>query len=150
MNPMPARPQPSAADIGATLTQLMRVLRPGGVEQTDRTVAEAVGVSEQYIGMLRRGERRNPHIELLGRIADYFDVDVEIFRDSKRGAAINAELDGIAALRDLKLKNLVLRANGLSPKSLDLAAELIEHLRELEGLSEPGKSGLPEKGARGS
>jgi transcriptional regulator with XRE-family HTH domain len=135
---VPARPLPGAADIGATLTQLMRVLRPGGVEQTDRSVAEAVGVSEQYIGMLRRGERRNPHIELLGRIADYFDVDVEIFRDSKRGAAINAELDGIAALRDLKIKNLMLRANGLSPKSLDLAAELIEHLRELEGLPEPG------------
>src|ERR1043166_7500446 len=72
------------------------------------------------------------------RIADHFDVDVEIFRDSKRGAAINAELDGIAALRDLKIKNLVLRANGLSPKSLDLAADLIEHLRELEGLPEPG------------
>jgi len=140
MNPMPARPQPSATDIGATLTQLMRVLRPGGVEQTDRTVAEAVGVSEQYIGMLRRGERRNPHIELLGRIADHFAVDVEIFRDSKRGASINAELDGIAALRDLKIKNLMLRANGLSPKSLDLAAELIEHLRELEGLPEPGGS----------
>lgn len=114
--------------------RLLDAIQPGGVRQTDEMVARAVDVSAQYIGMLRTGKRTNPGHELVGRIAAHFGVDVAYFLDPERAAAVDRELELLGALRDTKVRRLLQRVSGLSPASLDLAAEVVERLRLLEGL----------------
>ncbi len=114
--------------------RLLDAIQPGGVRQTDEMVARAVEVSAQYIGMLRTGKRTNPGHELVGRIAAHFGVDVAYFLDPERAAAVDRELELLGALRDTQLRRLLHRMTGLSPASLDLAAEVVERLRLMEGL----------------
>ncbi len=128
---MPSRQMPHFAE---RYNRLVEAIRPGGVRQTDELVARAVDVSAQYIGMLRTGKRANPSHGLLRRIAAHFGVDVAYFLDPARAAAIDHELDLLGALRDAKVRRVAYRLTGLSPASLDLAAEVVERLRALEGL----------------
>ncbi|MEV4417437.1 helix-turn-helix transcriptional regulator [Catellatospora sp. NPDC049609] len=128
---MPTREVPHFAE---RYNRLVAAIRPGGVRQTDELVARAVDVSVQYIGMLRTGKRANPSLGLVRRIAAHFGVDVAYFLDPERAAAVDQELELLGALRDAKVRRLAYRMTGLSAASLDLAAEVVERLRALEGL----------------
>lgn len=130
------RARPVLPQFAQRYNRLLDAIRPGGVRQTDDLVARAVDVSAQYIGMLRTGKRTNPSHELVGRIAAHFGVDVAYFLDPQRAAEVDRELDLIGALRDARVRRLAYRLTGLSPASLDLAAEVVERLRVIEGLPE--------------
>jgi hypothetical protein len=47
----------------------------------------------------------------------------------------------LSALRDLGVRALALRMAGLSPKSLQPIADVIERVRELEGLGDQDRGG---------
>jgi len=96
-------------------------------------------ISGTYIWLLRKGERDNPTLKHLEALAAFFGVPAAYFFDDAAAARIDAELDLLATMRDLGVQRVAMRMAGLSPRSLDSIAEVIERVRELEGLpTEPG------------
>lgn len=95
-------------------------------------------VSATYLWQLRKGLRDNPTKKHLEALADFFGVSPAYFFDDEAAARIDAELELLTALRDASVRQLALRASGLSPQSLSTIAEMIERVRQLEGVSDAG------------
>ena len=91
-------------------------------------------VSATYLWQLRKGLRDNPTKKHLEALADFFGVSPAYFFDDEAAARIDAELELLTALRDASVRQLALRASGLSPQSLSTIAEMIERVRQLEGI----------------
>jgi transcriptional regulator with XRE-family HTH domain len=87
---------------------------------------------------LRKGVRDNPTKRHLEALADFFGVAPAYFFDDAAARRIDAELALLTAMRDTSVRQIALRASGLSPKSLDAIIEMVERVRELEGLPEAG------------
>lgn len=98
-------------------------------------------VSATYLWQLRKGLRDNPTKKHLEALADFFGVSPSYFFDEDAAKRIDAELDVLAALRDAPVRQIALRAVGLSPESLATIADMVERVRQLEGLPEPGEEG---------
>jgi transcriptional regulator with XRE-family HTH domain len=95
-------------------------------------------VSATYIWLLRKGERDNPTLKHLEALASFFGVPPAYFFDDEATARIDAELTVLSAIRDLGVRSLALRMAGLSAKSLQPIADVIDRVRELEGLAPGG------------
>ncbi|MFI9626625.1 helix-turn-helix domain-containing protein [Streptomyces sp. NPDC052042] len=109
---------------------------PYTVEEVARVISAAgTPISGSYIWLLRRGQRNNPTLRHLEGLAKFFGVPPAYFFDDQVAAAVNAELSLLTALRDAKVQKIALRTAGLSAKSLESIGEVIERVRELEGLS---------------
>src|SRR5215211_801990 len=91
-------------------------------------------ISATYIWQLRKGLRDNPTKKHLEALADFFGVPPAYFFDKAAAARIDAELDLLVALRDSPVRELALRAFGLSSDSLATIRNMIERVRELEKL----------------
>jgi len=136
-----------ADDVGslaAKVDHLFRTVRPrAGREYSFEEVAESLRakggptISATYIWQLRKGLRDNPTKRHLEALAEFFGVPPAYFFDDEETARIDAELGLLTALRDAPVRQIALRANGLSPKSLEAIAEMVERVRELEGLPQP-------------
>jgi hypothetical protein len=63
-------------------------------------------------------------------------VPVNYFFNDEVATRVDAELDLVVALRDSPIRQIALRSAGLSPESLAAIAEMIEHVRRLEGLGD--------------
>jgi len=116
------------------------VRRADGREYSYRDVASAIGerfgvkVSPSYIWQLRTGQGDNPTVRHIEALAAFFGVPASYFLNTAEAVQTQEELALLAALRDAAVRNLALRAQGLSPESLKTVRELIERVRELEGL----------------
>ncbi len=142
------------------LNRLFATVHPAGRgEFSPEEVAKAINergegtVSPAYIYLLRKGQRDNPtkrHLELL---AGFFGVTPAYFFDDEAARRIDAHLELLAAMRDQDVLQVALRANGLSAESLRMIVGMIEHTRQLEGLSRhddeeqdvPGQGGPTEQ-----
>ena len=119
---------------------LFRTVRPAKGEYSYEHVASAVReaggptISAAYVWMLRKGQRDNPTMKHLEALASFFGVPAAYFFDEEEAARIDAELSLLAAIRDASVRQVALRASGLSTESLDTIAEMIERVRRLEGL----------------
>lgn len=91
-------------------------------------------VSASYLWELRTGRADNPTKKHLEALADYFGVNPSYFFDRESVARIEAQLDFLAALRDAGVREIALRASGLSPRGLAALRGVIEHIRQVEGL----------------
>ena len=78
-------------------------------------------------------------------LASFFGVPARYFLDDENSERIDAQLALAAGLRDAAVQQMAMRAAGLSNESLKSITEVIERVRELEGLS-PTK---PRPGSRG-
>jgi transcriptional regulator with XRE-family HTH domain len=116
------------------------VRRPDGKPYSNEEVAEAINgrgdvtISGTYLWYLRRGDRDNPtkkHLEVLAR---FFDVSPAYFFDDEVSAGVATELVRLYGLTDTQVRRVALRLDGLSPRSLQTVADLIDRVRELEGL----------------
>jgi transcriptional regulator with XRE-family HTH domain len=108
-----------------------------GREFSNQRVAAAVGVSDAYIGYLRRGERTNPTKANLEALASYFGVTPEFFFDSSTAERVTEQLHQLrlfSRLRDAGALKVAMRLGGLSPGSLEAVAAMVDKLRELERL----------------
>jgi transcriptional regulator with XRE-family HTH domain len=128
--------------LAAKLNRLFRTVVPrGGGEYTFEEVAEAIRakggptISATYLWQLRKGVRDNPTKRHLEALAGFFGVPPAYFFDSSEAERIDAQLDLLTALRDAPVRQIAMRANGLSTKSLQAIAEMVDRVRELEGLS---------------
>ncbi|MFK4227085.1 helix-turn-helix domain-containing protein [Streptomyces sp. NPDC019890] len=123
------------------LNHLFRTVVPAGrgpfsVEEVAKAITETgVSISGSYIWLLRKGQRDNPTLRHLTALAKFFGVPPAYFFDDEVTADVNAELGLLVALRDTGVQMVALRAAGVSPKSLASIKEVIERVRELEGLS---------------
>jgi transcriptional regulator with XRE-family HTH domain len=125
------------------LDRLFRTVRaPDGGEYTFEEVADAIRgrggptISATYVWQLRRGIRDNPTKKHLEALADFFGVAPAYFFDDAAAERIDAELNLLVAIRDARVRQLALRASGLSTESLDTIAEMVERVRKLEGLQD--------------
>jgi transcriptional regulator with XRE-family HTH domain len=96
-------------------------------------------ISGTYIWLLRRGERDNPTLKHLEALAAFFGVPAAYFFDDDDAAArIHRDLELLSAMREVGVGAIALRMAGLSPRSLQSIADVIERVRELEGLQADG------------
>ncbi|MFE7580044.1 helix-turn-helix domain-containing protein [Streptomyces gardneri] len=110
---------------------------PYSVEEVAREITEAgIPISGSYIWLLRKGQRDNPTLRHLEGLARFFGVPPAYFFDDQVTDKVNAELSLLMALRDAQVQRVALRTAGLSSKSLQSISEVIERVRELEGLPE--------------
>ncbi|MET0233313.1 MAG: helix-turn-helix domain-containing protein [Kibdelosporangium sp.] len=131
--------------LAAKVNHLFQTIHPReGGEYSFEEVADAIRtrggptISATYIWQLRKGLRDNPTKRHLEALAGFFGVPPAYFFDAEATERIDAELKLLSALRDNSVRQIALRANGLSPKSLDAIADMVDRVRELEGLPRPG------------
>ena len=74
------------------------------------------------------------HIEAL---SDFFGVPPAYFFDDAVAERIDAELALLTSLRDAQVRQVALRASGLSAESIGAIVDMIERVRKLEGLPDP-------------
>jgi transcriptional regulator with XRE-family HTH domain len=136
----------ASEDLAAKVDHLFRTVRPrGGGEYTFEEVAEAIRakggptISATYLWQLRKGRRDNPTKRHLEALAGFFGVPPAYFFDDAEAERIDAELALLNALRDAPVRQIALRASGLSTKSLETIVEMVDRVRELEGLPQPAK-----------
>ena len=100
-------------------------------------------ISATYVWQLRRGLRDNPTKKQLEALADFFGVSPAHFFDDEAASRVDAELRRLSALRDASVRQLAVRAFGLSTESLAAIAGVVERVRQLEGLPDPESSAAP-------
>jgi len=105
-----------------------------GIRQQQQPGERAI--SHTAIADLCSGRSANPQRRTLILLADFFKVPVAYFFDEDVEQRLNKQIDLVAALRDTQAHQLALRLNGLSPKSLELVTDMINRVRELEGLDD--------------
>jgi transcriptional regulator with XRE-family HTH domain len=132
------------ASLAEKLDYLFRTVRePGRREYSNEEVAAAIvrdqgeTISSSYIWYLRTGQRDNPTLKHLTALAKFFGVPVAYFFDEKIRDEVKGELALITALKDAGVREVALRAAGLSVESLGTISEMINRVRQLEGLPLP-------------
>jgi transcriptional regulator with XRE-family HTH domain len=136
---------PPARLLADRLDQLFRTVHPKDrgpytPAEVAKAINEAAGgrvIGEVYIWQLRTGRRDNPTRKHLSALAAFFGVSpMFFFEDAEANQnAVAAEL--ITALKDDSVRELALRAAGLSERSLKAIADMIESARSVEGLPGP-------------
>jgi len=135
--------------------RLFKAVHPGEGEYTHEEVATAIRaaggptVSSTYLWQLRKGLRDNPTMRHLEALSDFFGVPPAYFFDDELSARIDAELTLLASLRDARVRQVALRTSGLSAESMGAIVEMIERVRQLEGLAALPAEGDEEEGSSG-
>ncbi|PRY45155.1 helix-turn-helix domain-containing protein [Umezawaea tangerina] len=136
--------------LAAKVDHLFRTVHPRtGGEYSFEEVAEAIRakggptISATYLWQLRKGLRDNPTKRHLEALAGFFGVPPAYFFDDAETERIDSELALLTALRDAPIRQIALRVNGLSPKSLEAITEMVDRVRELEGLPKPTPDTTP-------
>lgn len=144
---------PVRRSLAQKLDHLFVTVHPAKGEYTHQQVAEAIEaaggptISATYLWQLRNGKRDNPTMRHLEALSAFFGVPPTYFFDDAAAAAIDSELQLLASLRDASVRQLALRASGLSKDSLGALADMVDRVRKLEGL--PDNKDTP-KGSDGS
>ena len=105
-------------------------------------VCPGFSVTPTTIWNIRTGKSDNPSWKLIEGLAKAFGVTPVYFTDADAEQQTQEELALLAALQDAGVRSLALRAQGLSAQSLATVRELIERVRELEGLRDNRQAGV--------
>lgn len=106
----------------------------------DKSGNPSASVSASLIQKLRSGSKDNPTASTLKALAGVFDVRASYFIDDDEPPPVRQESapasreDLEQLIKDADVRNLALRADGLSKETLSTIALLIERARSLEGL----------------
>ena len=133
------------------LDHLLRTIYPSDRgPYTPAEVAEAINgeagervISGTYLWLLRTGQRDNPAMKHIIAIARFFNVPPTYFfpDGSMQQGAAPAEV--VAALSDDNVREMALRAAGLSGRSLKAITDMINSARAVEGLPDDAGYLLP-------
>ena len=108
-------------------------------EAINETAGERV-ISSTYVWQLRTGRRDNPTQKHLAALAAFFGVSPMYFFQQTEAdrSAVPPEL--VAALKNDDVRDMALRAAGLSDRALRAIKDMIENARAVEGLAteDPG------------
>jgi transcriptional regulator with XRE-family HTH domain len=135
---------PRGPSLSDKVDRLFRTIHPPRrSEYSFEEVAEAIRqrgrptISATYIWQLRRGLRDNPTKKHIEALSDFFGVPPSYFFDDDDAKRVDAELELLTALRDFHVREVALRAFGLSAESLNAIRDMVERVRKLEGLGDP-------------
>ena len=139
---MPRQTRPPEGFFAERLDHLFRTVHPKDRgSYTPAEVAEAINaapgervVSGTYLWLLRTGQRDNPTMKHIIAISRFFGVPPTYFfpDDTMQQDGVPAHL--AAALSDDKVREMALRAAGLSDRSLTAITDMINSARTMEGL----------------
>jgi len=115
---------------------------------TNETAAMAlekcgIGVTKTHLSHLRAGRRDNPSAKLLAALARLFGVPIAYFFDEEREREVNQQLATLVAMRDTRVRNLMMRAHGVSQESLGQIEGILDQIRRLEGLEVADEADSP-------
>lgn len=123
------------------LDKLFKIMRrPSDPPLSNAAAAEAiteqtgVSISSAYMWQLRTGVKSNPTVQHLRAIAEFFGVPPSYLIDPGLDPRIDAQLNLVQALRDSGVRDLAMRASGLTPQALNSLAAMVDHVRQLEQL----------------
>ncbi|MYR58173.1 hypothetical protein GTY54_18690 [Streptomyces sp. SID625] len=146
--PAPDRPVPGG--FGERLVRLIAVHHTGerkrpGYARLAREISEKTGraISGTYLWELATGRKRNVTLDQISLLADYFGVPAGYFVDDEVAARVDAQLQLATALRDTRVRNLALRADGLSPATLDALLTMVNEARKVQNLPVDDSAGPP-------
>ncbi|MEU1308120.1 hypothetical protein ABZ419_04370 [Streptomyces cinnamoneus] len=110
--------------------------RPG-YARLAKEIRETTGgsISGTYLWELATGKKRNVTLEQLDVLAEFFGVPPEYFLSEEVAERVNAQLALAIALRDTRVRNLALRADGLSAATLDALLTMVDEARKVQNLS---------------
>jgi transcriptional regulator with XRE-family HTH domain len=112
------------------------VRRPDGREFTYDEVEQGTAgrVSRSYVWKLRHGRNRNPSLDVIEALSEFFGVPPLYFFDAKeRDEAAMREATQVAALlHDPSARTVAERSRGLSPASVTAVLDLVDNLRAVE------------------
>ncbi|QLH19368.1 hypothetical protein [Streptomyces sp. Rer75] len=130
------------------LNELIQAIYPDerhrpGYARLAKEIRDTTGgtISGTYLWELATGKKRNITLEQLDVLAQFFGVPPEYFLNEEVSELVRAQLGLATALRDIKIRNLALRAEGLSSASLDALLTMVNEARrvqELPNISPPG------------
>ncbi|MDX3584202.1 helix-turn-helix domain-containing protein [Streptomyces europaeiscabiei] len=123
--------------LGDRLNYLFEHMHPPGRPYTNAYVAEQVGISEQYVSMLRRGTRSKPDLDLLKSLSRFFGVPDGFLSGTMSVEAVaktEEEIKVLVAMRDARVRAIALRAVGLPPAVQESLTEIITQFRQQMGL----------------
>jgi hypothetical protein len=112
---------------------------PGADEYSNAHVARTissygeVSVTGAYIGQLRKGAK-TPGLKLVPLFARFFGVKAAFFVEDEVTRRVTGQFELLRELSQAGVKQVALRAIGLSPQSLNEVMKKIEAVREKEGL----------------
>ncbi|MFD6156475.1 hypothetical protein ACFWF7_42330 [Nocardia sp. NPDC060256] len=136
--------RPLVQKIGQRLTELIVALypdqlkRPGyGRLATEIRAATGGTISGTYLWELATGKKRNLTLGQLDILAEFFGVPPEYFFNDEVAERVSAQLELATALRDAKIRRLVMRADGLSAGALDSILTMVNEARKLQALTPP-------------
>lgn len=135
-------PAPPTSTFTQRLNRLHDISHPPGrprpsLEDTAAGVSAASGttISSSYFHKLLTGQQRNPSYNVLQALAKFYGVDPQyFFTDPPAAERTEAQLELALALQDDAIRHLTVRAAGLSTKSLRKLTDMVNLVRELEGL----------------
>jgi transcriptional regulator with XRE-family HTH domain len=137
------------------LDHLFETVHPARGEYTHQQVADAIEaaggptISATYLWQLRNGKRDNPTMRHLEALSGFFGVPPTYFFDDDAAERVDAELELLVSLRDASVRQLALRASGLSADSLGALVDMVERVRKLEGLPDESDESDNSAGRRG-
>ncbi|GAA4933023.1 hypothetical protein ACFPM3_04235 [Streptomyces coeruleoprunus] len=110
--------------------------RPG-YARLAKEIRETTGgaISGTYLWELATGKKRNVTLEQLDVLAEFFGVPPEYFLNEETAERVNSQLKLATALRDARVRNLALRAEGLSAESLDALLIMVNEARRVQNLA---------------
>jgi transcriptional regulator with XRE-family HTH domain len=128
-------------ELAARLNKLFEIMRRPNTPPLSNAAAAAaitsqtgVSISPAYLWQLRNGVKDNPTIQHLRAVAEFFGVPASYLIDRDPAPQIDAQLNLLQALRDGGVRDLAMRANGLTPQALNSMALILDRVRELERL----------------
>lgn len=133
--------QVSTTDLADKLNKLFEVMHsPSEAALSNAAAAEAitaktgVSISPAYLWQLRSGLKANPTVAHLRAIAEFFGVPASYLIDADVDEHFEAQLALLQALRDAGVRDLAMRASGLTGAALTNLVAMVDHVRELEKL----------------
>ncbi|MBB5940267.1 hypothetical protein [Streptomyces zagrosensis] len=142
--------RPLLLQLEQRLNKLIEMIYPEertrpGYARLAKEIRETTGgtISATYLWELATGKKRNLTLEQLDTLAQFFGVPPEYFLNDEVSERVNAQLMLATALRDIKIRSLALRAEGLSPASLDALLTMVDEARKLQNLSATNHPSLP-------
>ncbi|MEH6907466.1 helix-turn-helix domain-containing protein [Neobacillus drentensis] len=106
-------------------TKLKMLRNAKGISLTK--LGELTGISKSYLSLIERDIQRNPSLEILGKLAKTFDVDVEyLVKDMKKESAV-FQNERSTVKSTLKFE-IELYDNQLNPQKIKQIKELISSL----------------------
>jgi transcriptional regulator with XRE-family HTH domain len=113
--------------------------RARGYALTYRAVAAATGETGNNIFRIHHSQNLNPGLRTLSALARYFETDLGYFACQTRTDCLNYLRRTVSSKT---LDKLALRAEGISPAGLKKILQVVDLVRQAEGVKDTPASGL--------